>query len=284
MFAFDSETKKAFITRVRNVGSKRHFNRIEVDGVDPNALEDITAEAEAVFAEHLTDVIASRSFPTHDHFNSIMNLIANLSVRNPRLRSNMEGFEQDICKAIMDVSLSSEEIWKSQIEQMREAGYPVKEDITYEDMRRFHESKAYDIVIDQTHLIGMEVSMIDPVLDCCARRNWCFVTALEGSQYITSDDPVALIWQDRDGHGPYSPGHGLEKTIIFFPLCSELLLMGKFEASPKEMVHLPEQVVTTNTIIARHSTKQIYARDDTFVLNLKDRSNVRGSELVNATS
>lgn len=279
VFTFDSDTKSTFTTLVRNVGSKRHFNRVEVDGVDPNAVEDGIAEIEGQFAAHLAEVIEASAFPTPEHFNSIMNLLANISVRNPRLRSLMEGFHRDIAERVSSIMLASKETWEAQTKRMREDGYPVNDGLTYEEMKRFHESKNYDIIIDQTHLIGMEFKMIDPVLECLARRSWCFVSAPEGCQYICSDDPVVLSWIDESDKGPYSPGHGLKRTTVFFPLCSEILLIGTFEDLPKEMTHAPYQVVAANTHIARYSTKQIYARDGSFMINLRDKENIRGEDL-----
>ncbi|WP_420586539.1 DUF4238 domain-containing protein [Ruegeria sp.] len=279
VFTFDSDTKTAFVTLVRNVGSRRHFFRIEADGVDPNAIEDAMAVIEGEFAAHLADVIKAKAFPTPEHFNSVMNILANISVRNPRLRELMSDFHKDIAERVSHMMLSSKEVWESQTEKMRRDGYPVNDDLTYEDMKEFHESKNYDIIIDQTHLIQMEFKMLDPVLECSARRNWCFVSAPEGHQYICSDDPVVLSWIDETNKGPYPPGHGLKGTMVFFPLTSNLLLIGTYEDLPKQMTHEPFQVVATNTHIARYSTKQIYARDGSFLIDLHNRSNVRGEDL-----
>lgn len=279
VFTFDSESKRTFTTQVRNVGSRRHFFRVKAEGVDPNAVEDAMSEIESEFAVHLSEVIIARAFPTSEHFNSIMNILANISVRNPRLRGNMEGFHKDIASRLMGIALSTEEIWESQMRQMREAGYPVKDNLTYEEMKRFNNSKEYDIIIDQTHLIGMEFEMLDPVLACSVRRNWCFVSAPEGDQFISSDDPVVLSWIDGGDKGFYSPGHGLDGTMVLFPLCSDLLLVGMFEKMPDNMLYTPDQVVAANTLIARYSTKQIYARDGSFLINLRDHKKIRGDDL-----
>ena len=279
VFTFDSDTKTAFVTLVRNVGSRRHFFRIEADGVDPNALEDAMAEIEGQFATHLADVIQAKAFPTPEHYNSVMNILANISVRNPRLRGLMSDFHKEIAEKFSDMVLSSKEIWESQTEKMRRDGYQVNDNLTYEDMKEFHESKNYDIIVDQTHLIQMEFKMLDPVLECSARRNWCFVTAPEGHQYICSDDPVVLSWTDAANKGPYPPGHGLKGTTVLFPLCSNLLLMGAFEDLPEQMIHTPFQVAATNTHIANYSTKQIYARNGLFMIDLHNKSKVLGKDL-----
>lgn len=279
VFTFDSETHKAFTTLVRNVGSRRHFNRVEAEGVDPNFIEDSFAEIEARFASDLSDVIASRSFPSHGHFESVINIMANLSVRNPRLRGNMEKFHKEIAERIGHISVSSREIWESQIRQMKEKGIPVNDDVTYEQAKSFHDRKQYEIVVDQTHLIGLELKMLDPVIKYLSQRNWCFASAAAGSQFITSDDPVVLSWIDREDMGPYGPGHGLMGTIVAFPISPEVALIGTFEDLPESASYEARRVTAVNTMVARYSTKQIYARDGNFRVDLANRQDVLGSDL-----
>ena len=74
------------------------------------------AEIEAEIAPHLQQVIEAKAFPSHEHFNSIINLMALLSVRNPRLRGNMSDFHREIVERVMNISVSSKEIWESQTE------------------------------------------------------------------------------------------------------------------------------------------------------------------------
>ena len=77
----------------------------------------------------------------------------------------------------------------------------------------------------------------------------------------------------------YSPGHGLQNTIVIFTLSPELALVGMFEEGPKELHYSPDQVTAINTAVAQQSQRQIYARDNNFLLDLKDRLNVRGADL-----
>jgi Protein of unknown function (DUF4238) len=280
VFVFDSDTKKSFTTLVRNIGSKRHFNRVEARGVGPNHLEDGMAEIEAEIAPHLQQVIEAKAFPSPEHFNSIMNLMALLSVRNPRLRRNISDFHRRVVEGIMSVSVSSKEIWESQTKKMRDRGVPVREGVTYEDMKRFHHEKNYEIVIDQTHLIGLELEMVKPVLKQLSHRSWCFAAAPKDHQFITCDDPTVLSWNEKVKQpNPYSPGHGLQNTIVSFTLSPELALVGLFADLPERSNYFPDQVTALNTAVARHSRNQIYARDGNFMLHLKERSNVRGSDL-----
>lgn len=279
VFTFDSEIRSTFTTLVRNVGSRRHFFRVEAEGVDPNAIEDAMSNVETEFAVHLAEVIEARAFPTSAHFNSIMNILANISIRNPRLRGVLEDFHKESAEQVMSIALSTEGTWNSLMSQMREAGYPVKDDLTYDDIKRFRDSREYDIIIDQTYLIGIEFQMLDPVLECSAKRNWCFASAPRGSQFISSDDPVVLSWINGSNKDPYPPGHGLKGTMVLFPLCSDLLLVGAFEDLPEHVHYTLGQVVAANTLIARYSTKQIYARNGLFLINLRDVGDVKGEDL-----
>lgn len=238
------------------------------------------SEIESEIAPHLQQVIEAQTFPTPEHFNSIMNLMALLSVRNPRLRGNMSDFHKEVVERVMGLAISTKEIWESQTKQMRESGVPIKEDVTYEDVKRFHEERNYEVVIDQTHLIGLELKMVEPVLKQLSRRSWCFACASKGHQFITCDNPTVLSWSDQVKQpNPWSPGHGLQNTIVTFTLSPELALVGLFEDVPERSDYRPEQVVALNTGVARHSRNQIYARDGGFMLHLKDRQFVRGDQL-----
>lgn len=68
-------------------------------------------------------------------------------------------------------------------------------------------------------------------------------------------------------------------TLILFPVCSELLLIGSFENLPFMLRHTTDQITNINTIIANKSTKQLYARNGDFKIKLKDALNVTGNDL-----
>ncbi|EOF5506408.1 DUF4238 domain-containing protein, partial [Salmonella enterica] len=51
--ALDMKKKKAFETSTRNVGGVRDFNRLDIEGFDPNILESSLAEFEGSVATEL---------------------------------------------------------------------------------------------------------------------------------------------------------------------------------------------------------------------------------------
>lgn len=168
----------------------RHFNRVVSKGVDPNMLEDKLSIIESDLAVHLKEVISARSFPSGEHRNSIMTLIAMLSARNPRLRAVINKSQKDIENKITDLVFSSKDVFDRQ----------------KEEMKRFHEEGNYELGVKQTHLIDIELRMLEPLFELLMQRNWCFVSAAPNTQFICSDDPVVLKWsKDELGNSPYGP-------------------------------------------------------------------------------
>ena len=280
VFVFDSNTNKSFTTLVRNIGSRRYFNKVDAHGVGPDHVEDGMSETEAIIAPHLQKVIEDKDFPSPEHFNSIMNLMAMLSVRNPRLRSSLGNFHKDMVQRVMSISVSSKEIWERETKKMRDTEAPKEKGVTYEEIKQFHDEGNYKIVIDQTHLISLELKMIEPVVEKLSQRQWCFAIAPDGHNFITCDNPMVLTWSDNVKRPTwFSPGHGLQNTIVIFTLSPDLALVGTFEDLPVRVQYVGDQVTALNTAVAQHSIAQIYARDGNFRLRHKDRSNVGGFDL-----
>jgi hypothetical protein len=151
-------------------------------------------------------------------------------------------------------------------------------DIKYEEMKDFIDRGEYEIAIDQTYLIGLELQAVQTVLEQLARRSWSFVSAAPGCTYTTSDDPVVLDWVDGKPT-PFSPGFGLQNTIVMFTISPELALVGLFVNQPAQRDHRRDQVAALNTSIARYATRQLYARDGSFEINTMTEPYVRGRDL-----
>jgi hypothetical protein len=282
VFVFDQSTRKSFRTLVRNIGARRNFFRIEAEGFDPNHVEDGMAEIEGEIAPRLAEVIATKSFPSNEHFTSVMLLMGNVAVRNPRFRSMLEDFHVKVAGGMMRASLQDKERYQDSIKQAREGGAPIRDDISYEDMKDFIDGGNYNIAIDQTYLIGLELEAVPTCVEQLARRSWSFISAPEGATFVTCDDPVVVAWSDGKDRGPYSPGFGLEGTIVMFPLSPELALIGLFVKQPTNRAFRRDQVTEMNTSMAKNATKQIYARDSEFELHTRTEPYTRGKDLAAA--
>ncbi|PBB91711.1 hypothetical protein CK215_15740 [Mesorhizobium sp. WSM3864] len=279
VFCFDQSTRKSFETLVRNVGSRRHFFRIDVEGYDPNHVEDGMAEIEGEIAAHLAEVIEANSFPSEAHFSSVMLLMGNMAVRNPRFRSMTEDFHLKVASGMMKTMMHDRDRYTDSVKEARANGVPIRDDVSYEDMKAFIDRGKYRVAIDQTYLIGLELEAVPTVVEQLGRRTWSFVSAAPGTTYATCDDPVVLAWSDGNDRRPYSPGFGVADTIVTFPITPELALIGLFNKQPASRVHQRGQVAGMNTSIAKNATKQLYARDGSFELHTRTESYVQGKDL-----
>ena len=177
VFCFDKSEKKSFETPVRNVGSRRHFFRINVEGFDPNHIEDGMAEIEGKISPHLAEVIETMSFPSDAHFYSAMLLMGNMAVRNPRFRSMIEEIHRKTIRRMMGMMLKDQHLFEDSVRQARANGVPIRDDIEYKDMKEFIARGEYRIAIDQTYLIGLELKAMATVVEQLANRSWSFFSA-----------------------------------------------------------------------------------------------------------
>lgn len=279
VFCFDQSTRKSFETLVRNVGSRRHFFRIDVESYYPNHVEDGMAEIEGEISVHLAEVIEANSFPSDAHFSSVMLLMGNVAVRNPRFRSMIENFHLKVVNGVMKMMLQDKDRFDGSVKQARANGVPIRDDISYEDMRDFIDRGEYKVAIDQTYLIGLELEAVPTAVEQLARRSWSFASATPETTYATCDDPVVLAWADGTDRRPYSPGFGLAGTIVMVPITPKLALIGLLNKQPAARIYRRDQVAGMNTSIAKNATKQLYARDGSFELHTRTEPYVQGKDL-----
>jgi len=85
---FDIQQNKRFETRPRNVCATRDFNRIAVEGLDPNLIEKSMGEFESLINSAIAQIDRSNSF-SGEPKEIILNLMSILATRHPGRRENM---------------------------------------------------------------------------------------------------------------------------------------------------------------------------------------------------
>jgi hypothetical protein len=258
----DMTNKKAFTTSTRNICSVRDFNRMEIEGVAPDQLEKEIATFEGRAAESIRAVAASKKFEGEDRV-YIINMMAALIVRNPQMRENMRDFQERILKMMVGMSLGTKERWESQVAQMKADGHPVREDVTYEQMKEFHDRGEYKIEVAREFHIGIELKSLESVIDALAARKWrLYHTNEETGYFITTDHPVVITWNKPD-QVPFfmrdSPGFAMKGTEVIFPLTKGVVLLGRFDGEEGVEEAYQPFVAGCNTRMARFSYDQIYA-------------------------
>jgi len=279
----DLATGKSFETIPRNVGGIRDFNRIEIDGFTPDALENDLSQFEGQAATAINKLKDTLKFEGEVK-DTILNLIALLSVRSPQMRAHFAKFQTEILERVMDLSLATEERWERQMEQMRRDGHDLKGDLTYKDIKEFHDKKQYKIEIKREFHIGVEMKMVQSIVPILGGRDWALLKATEDSgPFITNDNPVHLAWIDPDSVPRFyrkSPGFGLNGTRVYFPVSKELALSGEFEAREGTFSANRQLVSVLNSGLITRTYKQIYAPSLRFGLMSKDGNEISGGQFL----
>jgi hypothetical protein len=277
IFCIDLEDRRSFTPKVRNVAGQRDFNRVNLEGVDPNILEKGFAQFEGDAVAAIRRIEQAGSFADRDDRVLVLNLMALLAGRNPRQRSNISEFMGRISEAIMQVTLHSEERWKS---AMRSAGIDTG-GTTYEQMKDFVDNRRYTTKVNQNFIIGLEhQTMVSTILRCLIARNWHLAHSSDG-HFITTDHPVCLINAVDRGSGPLSgPGFGMADTAVLFPLNRHQLVVGTFESIGDHAKVDYAGAARLNTLVLSGARRQIYAIDDEFPWRDKGGAIRLGKDLV----
>ena len=285
LYVVDGETRKSFRTPAANVAAQRDFNRVELDGHHPNSIEFALSGFETCVSEALDRIEAIGNISVKDDRLLVLNLIALLAVRNPRMRENMRGTRERLSEVIMDTLLSSKERWSAAIEKAKTAGYvkTTRADDGYDEMRAFVEKGDYTIEIPTTDHVLSEFDQLDEILPYLVARKWTvFVADTKSGGFITCDHPVILKWdgtQEREPRSP--PGFALRGTEVVFPLSRRLALSGMFDGDEDVCVVAADMVALINGMVIENAGRQIYAHDHTFQYFVNRQDGVRqGSSLV----
>lgn len=264
---FDLAQLKEFETIPRNIGGIRDFNRIDAEGVEPDALENAFAEFEGEAAKALRELADGKPFERETK-TIILNLIALFAARSPERRAHFAKFETQVMERVMDLTLATKEQWESQIKRMRKDGYNIADSPTYEEVKQFHDSKEYTIEFAREHHIRLELTVLDSILDCLGGRKWMLIQANEETGYfVSSDNPVYLTWKEPEKIPLFyrqSPGFGLKGTLVFFPVTKDLALIGEFEGQEGIYPGCIELVASINSGLILNSNKQVYAPSNRF--------------------
>lgn len=279
----DFEKKKIFQTIPRNVGGIRDFNRVDIEGVDPNAVERAYAEFEGNAATALSNVQESLELEG-DNKKIILSLIALLAIRSPEQRENTRQFTAQLAGKIMDLSLATKERWESQLAQMKADGNEAGDVLSYEDMKEFHKSKKYKVELAKERHIEMELLGVKAIMPSLYGRNWLLIQATnESGPFITTDHPVNLTWNEPEKIPPFyrdSPGFGLKGTQVYFPLSRNLSLLGEFDGKKGLIKATKTLVAVLNSIMLMFVVRQVYAPQIKFFFLGRDRTIVDGSKIL----
>jgi Protein of unknown function (DUF4238) len=279
----DLKECKNFTTNPINVAVERDFHRIDVDGHEPDAIENAFSDFETKLDAALRRIAAARSIQNKDDRAVLFEFISLLAIKNPQLRKNFSGAHEQTSKIILDLITATPESWASHLERARKDGYvPATADIPYEQARDFVRCGQFRIETPASMHLGMELGNLPKIVSLIHRRNWILFKAPEQSTgFITSDHPATVMWCDPERRDFYGPGLGLAQTQLLFPVSRELALIGAFEVAEAEVDASDNLIAQINGSVILHAGRQVYARDASFTYQWKEHERpVSGDRLV----
>jgi len=188
-----------------------------------------------------------------------------IAVRNPQLRKSFNRSHEEVLNKIGDLLVSDKKIWDHYQKKMREAGEPVNESVSFEDMKHFVENRNYRIEFHPQGNLRVELHAFNELLPILSQRTWSVLVApKEGPELICSDHPVCLTWKGGR-RGPL--GYGLKETEVFFPLGRRVGFYGVFETPLHRVVNLtPGHVATMNTRVALNAELHVFSALERFAM------------------
>jgi Protein of unknown function (DUF4238) len=264
---FDREEERSFKNNVRDVSCQNYFNRIYLDGMDPDALESAMSDFETGLAEALVRINAARNLESEDDWAHLLTLIGLTALRNPVMRNNIRGIADGLGRMHIAARLQSQATYDASVAQAKaEGALPDDYDVTFEEMRASFDGGDFKIELDNNALISLEFQMLDHTIPLLHKRGWHLLRAPEGSGgFITSDRPFYLMWEDpamRDG--PFAPGLAMMGTDIYFPISPTLAVVGAFNVGNTVEDADEATVAVCNTTMPDGADRQVYSPDQKF--------------------
>jgi hypothetical protein len=187
LVVFDCKSGTTFKAPTEKVAVERDFNRVEIEGHAPDAIEQGMSELETRVASALDRIIATRSIRREEDRSYLFNLIGLLALRNPGQREIWRDFREQMVKRIMYLATETPQRWASQIAKAQEAGYVSKDvDVDYAKIRKSMED-GYRIEVSTGEHIVKEMSSLDTILPHIFNRKWALLKChVSSGGFVTS--------------------------------------------------------------------------------------------------
>ena len=257
----DLVSHSVFQTKPRNVGAERDFNRIDVDGQDPDALERALGEFEGKAISIIRGIQTTGALPNDEDFNYVLNLMALFIVRNPRRRRQMNDARHNVVRVIGDLLTSNKRLFEHHLAQAKENGFvPQDPEVSYAALRQFIRDDQYTTSVSTSENLSLELGGFEHALRLLHSRYWSLVTADVGApDFVTCDHPVTPVFKESQRHGPI--GYELPETEVSFPLNTRQALLGVFEDPLAVGIEASAgQVAAINGRTVCHAARQVYSK------------------------
>ena len=282
LYVFDQSQIKIWPATPRTVGYANDFYVTDLGpGVDPTAFESrVLAGVEGKASGVIRTAIETERLPEGPDLNVLLNFVALMAARTPRIRGLVGQVTDLFVKAQVQSLIATDEGWQQFRKSGLEAGVQ-QSDEEAEQMRQFILSGEYDIDLDQTSHVQKIVELVNATLPLLAERRWSLGVAAPGvPDFVCSDAPVSAAPTNRFGSGDelHLANH---HTLLSMPLTRRAILLGSYEERPS-MFRVNEFGVLSMNALTIAEAKYIYFGEDDFAYlgsdkKLKQRADLEES-------
>lgn len=275
LFVVSLDKSRTFECVPSNVAHVRDFNRLE--GFPIGALDNALGQFEGLACGALREIERSRSIPSHENWNYVMNMAALFAVRHPTQRENIRQFMSNVGERIIDLILAQPERYYETVKKAREAGHvTTARDVSYEEMKDFHQRKQYKIQVSTNFHVEQEMKVLDTALETFSARNWTlFFAAPDAGHFVTSDRPLMLLDLSDSPRGQVRHvGHATRGTMVVFPISKSALAIGTYNEASAPISSLlaeREDVARFNGVTVQYAYREVYASSPKFQANIGSR-------------
>lgn len=259
-WVYDRDAELCGRSSPKLVAHTTDFNLL-TGGSDPMAFEKRLSAFESKTATVLQNIRGSGKIPPDEDFSYVLNLIAMLWCRNPRMRNSQLRMRERVARISLDLLASNRPLYESHTRSGKASGHIKPDnDLSYEE---FSASKVdeYEIEFPPDATFDAELSTLDSTNQLFGSRYWSLLVAASNApDFVCCDHPVS-IWPKPSLSARFV-GAATRYTECFFPLASRLALVGVFEDPYKEVFEVnAEGVARVNRATFHCAERYIYTKD-----------------------
>lgn len=273
MNVLDRPSGKQWESSPEKTACERDFYALELasdDEHDALAVESFFAQVESDSREAIQATLRDRRVPDGELRKRLMEFLAVQVVRVPGALRGLDGMADQIMKRVAWYLTATPETWAAHVVRMKEAGDPVP-DVPYDQLREFVLSREYDVSWGQNTRLEMTLHTLPALAAVLSQRKWTLAVAPEGCpDFVCSDRPMTVCWNDPPAARWRPPALGLGNTTAQIPLGRRAALLGMFERPFPMTTANPMLVGIVNMWTITYATRYVYSADSNFYVVLPD--------------
>jgi hypothetical protein len=262
LFVTDFKERKQFDTSPENVALQRDFHTLDDPSQPPDVIEKTLAVFESDLGPALRRISETGSLADSSDRELLFFFMALVTVKNPTMRRRISESIGAVQGLTAKMEAADADYWNAKMATAKAEG-TIPEDADTDRLRDLILKDGLKFGLTVPGHMYLEFNLVDKILPCFRDRKWTLLRADPGrTAFITSDNPICLLWQKRGRTDPV--GLGNPGTEIIFPVSNEVAIIGTFEGKPCAAPADDELVCVVNGNVLPCAARQVYARSRDF--------------------